>query len=91
MDDARTAARRQAFEAWISAPPFKHKIERMGEESAWPGSYRPLDVDLAWHAYSAGVAAERERLLSELRMMHAQVSGRHTYYLYAAEMLAGKL
>ena len=36
-------------------------------------------------------AAERERLLTELRTMHAQQNGRHNYYLYAAEMLAGRL
>jgi len=37
------------------------------------------------------VAAERERLLGELRQMHAAQNGRHNYYLYAAEMLAANL
>lgn len=42
-------------------------------------------------AIDAAVAAERERLLAELRTMHTQQHGRHNYYLYAAEMLAGNL
>jgi hypothetical protein len=42
-------------------------------------------------AIDAAVADERERLLEELRTMHAQQKGRHNYYLYAAELLAGNL
>lgn len=38
---------------------------------------------------AAVAAAERERLLAELRTMHAQQNGRHNYYLHAAERLAG--
>ena len=40
------------------------------------------------------VAAERERLLSELRRMHDEQADRpvwHNYYLYAANVLAGKI
>lgn len=81
------AASRKAFESWISAPPFEREIERMGEESAWPGSYRPLDVDLAWYAWSASQAAERERLLSALRKLHDEAAGQHSYYLHAAVVL----
>jgi hypothetical protein len=36
-------------------------VERFGENSAWPGNYRELDVDLAWCAWSAAMAATRER------------------------------
>ena len=52
---------RAAFEAWISAPPFEREVERFGENSAWPGNYRELDVDLAWCAWSAAMALTRER------------------------------
>jgi len=47
--------------------------------------------DAVLPAIDAAVAAERERLLGELRQMHAAQNGRHNYYLYAAEMLAANL
>lgn len=48
-------AERKRFEAWISSPPFERSIERIPDDAhhAWPGSYRPLDVDLAWQAWQA--------------------------------------
>lgn len=52
---------RAAFEAWISAPPFEREVERFGENSAWPGNYRDIDVDLAWQAWSAAMALARQR------------------------------
>ncbi len=52
---------REAFEAFISAPPFEMPIERFDDRSAWPGSYTELEVDLAWQAWKAATAAERER------------------------------
>lgn len=52
----------------------------------------PQHVKEMWlAAWTIGAAAERERLLAELRTMHAQQNGRHNYYLYAAELLDGKL
>jgi len=52
---------REAFEAFISAPPFEMPIERFDDRSAWPGSYTELEVDLAWQAWKAATASERER------------------------------
>lgn len=52
---------RAAFEAWISAPPYEREVDRFDDGSAWPGSYRELDVDLAWCAWSAAMATTRER------------------------------
>jgi hypothetical protein len=52
---------RAAFEAWISSPPYEREVERFGENSAWPGNYRELDVDLAWCAWLAAMATTRER------------------------------
>lgn len=42
---------RDAFEAWISQPPYEHTCERHGEESAWPGQYREYSTELAWEAW----------------------------------------
>jgi hypothetical protein len=53
--DAMTT--REAFEAFISAPPFEMPIERFDDRSAWPGSYTELEVDLAWQAWKAATAA----------------------------------
>ena len=47
---------REAFEAFISAPPFEMPIERFDDRSAWPGSYTELEVDLAWQAWQAAKA-----------------------------------
>lgn len=51
---------REAFEAWVSDPPFEYSIERMTELSSWPGNYRGIEVQLAWEAWQAAVADERE-------------------------------
>ncbi len=53
---------REEFEKWISSPPFERGITRMHEKSAWPGSYRPLDVDLAWQAWQAATAMQEARV-----------------------------
>jgi len=52
---------RQAFEAFITAPPFEMGISRFDDRGAWPGSYRSYDVDLAWQAYKAATNAALER------------------------------
>ena len=51
---------REAFEAFISAPPFEMPIERF-DRSAWPGGYTELEVDLAWQAWQAATDAALER------------------------------
>ena len=51
---------REAFEAFISAPPFEMPIERFDDRSAWPGSYTELEVDLAWQAWQAATDAATE-------------------------------
>ncbi len=52
---------RETFEAWMGSPPYEREVERLGDDSAWPGSYVDLAVDLAWLAYSEATAVERER------------------------------
>lgn len=65
-----TVRPRAAFEAWISGPPYEREVERFGEGSAWPGNYRELDVDLAWCAWSAAMAATRERCAQIVERVH---------------------
>jgi hypothetical protein len=64
----------------------------------WQRGYMPLFDGDPTNRYAVLIeaveAAERERLLSELRRMHdeqADRSVRHNYYLYAANVLAGKI
>jgi len=47
---------REAFEAFISAPPFEMPTERFDDRCAWPGGYTELEVDLAWQAWQAAKA-----------------------------------
>ena len=52
---------REAFEAWISGPPYECEVTRFPEGSAWPGNYRAVSVDLAWFAWQAATAATQGR------------------------------
>ena len=49
---------REAFEAWISAPPFEQSVSRLNASSAWPGSYRDIATDLAWQAWQEALAQQ---------------------------------
>jgi hypothetical protein len=64
---------RQRFEKWIASPPFEKRIARFAddpEKAAWPGSYRQIEVELAWQAWqeaarqSAGPTDEERGLKS---------------------------
>ena len=52
---------REAFEAFITAPPFESSVSRFDDRGAWPGSYINYETDLAWKAWQAATAHERER------------------------------
>ena len=52
---------RQAFEAFITAPPFDLDIGRFDVRGAWPGNYRSYDVDRAWKAWQAATNAAIDR------------------------------
>ncbi len=50
---------RQAFEAWIAAPPYERDTYRWPEvedSASWPGHYKDIEVQLAWEAWSAARA-----------------------------------
>jgi hypothetical protein len=54
---------RKAFEQIISSPPYEKSVARWPddpEKFAWPGSYKLIDVDLAWHLWCDAVDQERE-------------------------------
>ena len=57
---------REAFEAFISAPPFEMPTERFDDRGAWPGGYTELEVDLAWQAWQAATEATLERAAEEV-------------------------
>lgn len=47
---------REAFEVWITAPPYERDVSRWptdADASAWPGQYRDLAVQLAFEAWTA--------------------------------------
>lgn len=53
--------RRAEFEAFISGPPFERDVRRFPQDEArfaWPGSYRDLEVDLAWQAWCESARLE---------------------------------
>ena len=54
---------REAFEAFIGAPPFELDTYRFDDRGAWPGSYTELEVDLAWQAWKASHDAALERAI----------------------------
>ena len=51
---------REAFEKFVSAPPFEYSTERMTELSAWPGNYRSIAVQLAWESWKARAASSKQ-------------------------------
>ena len=68
---------RQAFEAFITAPPFEMGISRFDDRGAWPGSYLSYDVDLAWAAWKEATAAALE--------LAAEVCDNATLYTHNAD------
>lgn len=59
------SAEREAFEAFVSSPPFEYSIERMSHLSAWPGNYRSLSVQLAWEAWKERAEIDKARAAQE--------------------------
>jgi hypothetical protein len=46
---------RERFEAWIAGPPYERDTSRYPgsyEQTAWPGQYVDLAVQLAWEAWA---------------------------------------
>jgi len=50
---------REAFEKWISQPPYEKDITKYPDDpelAAWPKCYRDISVQLAWDAWQAAKA-----------------------------------
>lgn len=52
---------RKDFEAWISNPPYERMCDRGSPGSAWPGQYKNYETQLAWEAWQAATAKQREK------------------------------
>jgi hypothetical protein len=49
-----TGSAREAFEKWITAPPYEREIARWPQDEtkyAWPGQYQDIAVQLAWESW----------------------------------------
>lgn len=56
---------REAFEVWISAPPYERSVNRRGEDDAWPGQYWSYETQAAWEAWQESAKQEREACAKE--------------------------
>ena len=60
---------RQAFERFISSPPFEKSIERFPTGDAkypWPGAYRDITVELAWECWREATFAQGAQFEAQL-------------------------
>ena len=49
--------KREAFEEWITAPPYERDTRRWPEDESycsWPGQYQDIAVQIAWDAWQQG-------------------------------------
>ena len=68
---------RQAFEAFITAPPFEMGISRFDDRGAWPGSYKSYETDLVWQSWQAATAAALERAAEVCDGINADYTARY--------------
>lgn len=69
---------RQAFERFISSPPFEKDIERFPTDGAkypWPGAYRDITVELAWECWKEATSVQIARFESQLAAAKAKNKG----------------
>lgn len=65
---------RERFESIISASPYEKSVARwpnLPVKFAWPGGYKDLNVDLAWHMWQASRKQALEEALEELQSQSA--------------------
>lgn len=73
---------RQAFERFISSPPFEKDIERFPTDSAkypWPGAYRDITVELAWECWKEATSVQIARFESQLAEAKAPLCIKRTF------------
>lgn len=51
------AKTREAFEKWISSPPYECDISRWPDvaDKSWPGQYHNIATQLAWQAWQEAI------------------------------------
>lgn len=68
---------RQAFERFISSPPFEKDIERFPTDGAkypWPGAYCDITVELAWECWKEATSVQIARFESQLAEAEARIA-----------------
>lgn len=68
---------RQAFERFISSPPFERDIKRFptdGDKYPWPGAYRSITVELAWECWKEATSMQIARFESQLAEAEARLA-----------------
>jgi hypothetical protein len=78
MESTKEQGMREAFEKFVSEPPFEYSIERQPENGCWPGNYRSIAVQLAWEAWQAALATVAPAHQSEA-VAEAGVPGRRIH------------
>lgn len=77
---------REAFERFISSPPFEKSIDRYPnnpELYAWSGNYKDINVSLAWECWQ-----EAEKRVAELKFELKRTESRlNEVSAYCAELL----
>jgi len=76
---------REEFEKWVTSPPFEMPIERLSDDSAWPGCYKHIAVDLAWRAWQE--TAKAPQALTLLEAAKDALSADDVVYLRIREFL----
>ena len=78
---------RQAFEAFVTTPPFEMGISRFDDRGAWPGSYKSYETDLAWQSWQAATAAALERAAEVCEKLGAATNGTYERNQECAEAI----
>lgn len=58
---------REAFEKWISSPPYDYSIDKYPDNpalAAWPKCYRDIAVQVAWDAWQESIRQNDNLCLS---------------------------
>ena len=81
---------REAFEKWISGPPYELSIARYPNDPTrygFPSTYREHDVDLCWLAWQEAIAQQQDEL-ERLVELEGKLSSIRRHAVAAASILA---
>lgn len=66
---------REAFEKWISAPPYEDDLSRFSDDETrtmWPGQYRNHRTQMAWEAWQAAIEYVRAERSEDMAALDAK-------------------